>query len=65
MRGDYSTEESYLKNDVVLYQDGSYISLMDNKNKLPTNTTYWKKLIPNSTQIYKLIPYLDNGVLKW
>ena len=40
-RGEYNSETTYEKLNVVTYQGSSYCAKMDTQGNLPTNTTYW------------------------
>ena len=40
-RGTYSASTSYVVNDAVYYNGGSYICILNSTGNLPTNTTYW------------------------
>ncbi len=44
-RGEYDNATTYQIGDIVCYQDTSYIARLETTGNLPTDTTYWQKLI--------------------
>lgn len=43
-RGDYDNEVSYAENDVVIFENKSYIAVADNTGQSLLNTDYWENL---------------------
>ena len=45
LRGEYNANTTYAKLDVVTYQGESYSAKAETTGNLPTNTTYWQKIV--------------------
>ena len=48
---EYSSTKTFIEDDVVLYNSNYYICIRDNDGIIPTNTTYWKSLGAEISQI--------------
>lgn len=48
---EYSSTKTFVEDDVVLYNSNYYICIRDNDGIIPTNTTYWKSLGAEISQI--------------
>lgn len=48
---EYSSTKTFVEDDVVLYNSNYYICIRDNDGIIPTNTTYWKNLGVEISQI--------------
>lgn len=48
---EYSSTKTFVEDDVVLYNSNYYICIRDNGGIIPTNTTYWKSLGAEISQI--------------
>ena len=75
-RDAYSASTAYSKLDVVTYNGSSYVAIAASTGKVPTNTSYWKKLAQGYEDASAaMIPTLDygttsdtnlgNGQLRW
>ncbi len=64
-KGEYSSSGSYYWGDVVTYQGSSYLCIYEFgavKNKVPTDTTYWKLWISKGDSAEPLkVQYSTNG----
>ena len=48
-KGAYSSGTSYLPDDIVTYVSETYICILASTANLPTNATYWAKIINKGT----------------
>ena len=75
-RDAYSASTAYSKLDVVTYNGSSYVAIAASTGKVPTNTSYWKKLaqgyedvsaatIPTPDYGTTSDTNLGNGQLRW
>lgn len=60
-RGEYDNATTYQIGDIVCYQGASYIARLETTGNLPTDTTYWQKLV--SVQEY--FEYVSKNIKSW
>lgn len=64
-RGAYNANTQYHILDIVTYSNAAYIALQTTQGNLPTNTTYWQKLVDSATELAQLsdidITNIQNG----
>lgn len=60
-KGEYNSETEYNKLDVVLYQGSSYIAKQTVLGIVPTNSTYWTKLIAGGVGVDDIVDNLESA----
>lgn len=61
-RGAYNANTQYHILDIVTYSNAAYIALQTTQGNLPTNTTYWQKLVDSATELAQLSDVLITNI---
>ena len=61
-RGTYNASTEYHILDIVSYNNAAYMALGTTQGNLPTNTSYWQKLVDSATQLSQLADVDTTGI---